>query len=311
MGKRMKLAVGFLFFLSVIAVGQNTPQNISPNGSLEPTKLFFQISHENGNQFYDIQVDTTTNFNSVLKREIVGGTDYLAVQNSIILTDSIKDLHYGKTYYWRSRSRSGADTSNWSSPLSFTTLYAPEIDNPINETAVSPSNFYVWTNHKRGNTEYIIETSQDIGFTYPIYYRAVSTVFMLNPDLDHNVAFGTKLNGMPASGEMYVRLKMYNDVDSSEWSPIVKVYLNEFLSVDNISIKAGNVFPNPSTGIISLKSEVAADKITVMDVNGKVVSRHDSVQNNQIDVHFLPDGIYLLRIQVGEGVIYRKVRILK
>ncbi len=74
------------------------------------------------------------------------------------------------------------------------------------------------------------------------------------------------------------------------------------LSVENPRSEiALNVFPNPSTGNITLESESPLQRISVFDAMGRLVFR-ESVQNktaHQLNLSHLPKGLYLLQISGG------------
>lgn len=82
-------------------------------------------------------------------------------------------------------------------------------------------------------------------------------------------------------------------------------------------IAAGNsiqatVYPNPSTGNFTVESS-STDKqtLTMYDINGKVVLTQTITGKTTIDVANLSAGIYNLNIVGNEGVVNKKVVIVK
>lgn len=292
-------------------IGQNVPTGISPVSSLEPTKVYFETFHQQGNGFYDVEVDTTSNFNSLYYRKVEGIVDYSAENTGVTILDSIDNLYYGKTYYWRTRSRSASDTSAWSAALEFTTLDEALFLAPAPNSTVPPSSFTVWASHKRGNKDYIIEASQNSGFTYPIYYRESSLAFLLNPNIEHNTTFATILNGMPLTGELFIRMMTKNDVDSSLWSQTVRVVIDESLSVEDYIKDVISVYPNPTNGILNISAHQSIQHLNVIDVNGKVVYSQVIDQEKSINLGSLPNGFYMISFQTDKGIKYQKIRIIK
>lgn len=65
------------------------------------------------------------------------------------------------------------------------------------------------------------------------------------------------------------------------------------------------VFPNPSNGIINIKSETDIQSISIMDFTGKVVLSKNQVST--IDIYSLETGIYFLEINTKERRYIRKV----
>lgn len=310
MGAMKNIFVGLILVLSIKVFGQTVPTNLSPINTLETTKVFFQFSHSSGNVYYDLEVDTSPNFNSTLLRTNVGTVDYSSTNNGSTITDSISNLHYGKQYYWRSRSRTVGGVSAWSSAVEFTTINAPQIIGPMNEATVAPSNFYVWSTHKEGNSEYIIEASVESGFNYPIYYRESSLVFVLNPTIEDGVVFSTKINGLPSSGVIYIRMMSKNEKDSSDWSETVKVYLAEDVGIPMLHEDSKILYPNPSNGILYFQENLQYDSFKVFDVNGKLIADYPTLNGmNHIDLSNVPAGLYFVQMKVGDVVLHQKIRI--
>lgn len=311
MGRVFKLIIGSFLVFCTSLVGQNQPTGLAPNASLEPTHIHFEIFHETGNGFYDIEVDTTTAFNSVYYRKVDGTVDNSALSTGSTIIDSIANLYYGKKYYWRTRSRSATDTSKWSSINTFTTVDTALFLAPAPDSEVAPNSFSVWASHDRGNQEYIIEVSQNSGFTYPIYYRQTSLTFLLNPNLPHGTSFSTILNGMPSSGELFIRMIAKNDVDSSAWSKTVRVEIDEGLSANELMKDVVSVYPNPTNGILNIESHQAIEQLDVMDVSGKVVFTKSISNEKSVNLSALPNGFYMIRFQASGGLKYQKIRIVK
>ena len=64
------------------------------------------------------------------------------------------------------------------------------------------------------------------------------------------------------------------------------------------------LYPNPSTGILTLESEKPIQRLTIFDALGKLVYQ-ENIQHQsqlQIDLSFLPKGLYLVKIE-GEGFV--------
>lgn len=314
MRRVLLLAVGLMCMMYSPVIGQNIPVTTAPNESIEPTEVIFEIFHQTGNSFYDIQVDTTTEFNSIYKREIIGTTDHISTPQGPFVEDTLDNLYFGKTYYWRSRSRDASTTSEWSTPKSFTTIDKPVIIAPTDMSTHDPTNLQVFMNYQGGTKDYIIEVSLSPGFTYPIYYRNSSGVLLVNPNITHGTQFTTLLNGMPNSGDVYIRTIMKNDLDSSRWSDTVQVHLEEpnSITTDDIIDNSVTVFPNPTNGIVRI-SDVSEDmqQIQVLDFNGRVVIDQSVNGEIQIDLSTLPSGLYTIKLISNTSSVVKKIRVVK
>ena len=86
-----------------------------------------------------------------------------------------------------------------------------------------------------------------------------------------------------------------NTVDTSNFSDIT------------VDLKARiKTYPNPSTNYISLSGLAESKNYVIYTMQGKEVARGTISNNNQIDVRFLSDGLYLLKLENLEMVKFIK-----
>lgn len=71
------------------------------------------------------------------------------------------------------------------------------------------------------------------------------------------------------------------------------------------------VFPNPSTGDITIRHQSAREisKITLMDLSGSILQAFSTDKSRELNIRIgqYPDAIYLLGIETGKQTIYKKV----
>ncbi|MDB4286154.1 T9SS type A sorting domain-containing protein [bacterium] len=101
-----------------------------------------------------------------------------------------------------------------------------------------------------------------------------------------------------------------NDV----WGYTVEGSFNSPTAVDNPVSENENIhlFPNPTTGRlkISFEKEIPARKIDLFDIYGmKVSTLFTRKPEAQLDISYLPEGIYFLSVQVGKG--YKTMKVIK
>jgi len=77
--------------------------------------------------------------------------------------------------------------------------------------------------------------------------------------------------------------------------------------IDNQGIM---VYPNPASDVIYInyspvEVRFIASQIKILDINGQLMNVH--VQNDQIDISDLPNGVYLLKIESSDGIFYEKL----
>ena len=104
----------------------------------------------------------------------------------------------------------------------------------------------------------------------------------------------------------YYRVLAVNNYDTSNYSNSISVMVGG--AVNETSLSSLKIYPNPVSSqlMISMENE-CMDACEIIDINGKTIARQ-TLDNNQatIDVSYLPAGIYILNIVVGERSINQK-----
>lgn len=99
-------------------------------------------------------------------------------------------------------------------------------------------------------------------------------------------------------GESYYRL-MIEEIDGNiTYSNVISV---SYKIEDDLII-----YPNPTKDILNINKNVS--EIEIYDELGMIINQY-SVVNNQILVNDLPKGLYLIKLLVDNGVVYRKILI--
>ena len=81
------------------------------------------------------------------------------------------------------------------------------------------------------------------------------------------------------------------------------IYKSGMVSITSLSenVTERSVYPNPTTGIVRIDGEKAIE-IQVLNALGQLVK---TVQNtNEVNLHGLPQGIYLLRVALEDGTVF-------
>ena len=163
-----------------------SPENQTTNASLSTT---LQWKNNKGSSKFILQVDTSTNFNSSSLREIIVASSI--TNNDSYKSNTLNDLRFGNTYYWRVRSVNEApDTSGWSDVWSFTVTSSVP-------TLVSPADGYVYPSTVKpllrleavtGASYYLFHWSEDPTFATYSSYTMSSSYTGLNVN---GLKFGT------------------------------------------------------------------------------------------------------------------------
>jgi hypothetical protein len=78
-------------------------------------------------------------------------------------------------------------------------------------------------------------------------------------------------------------------------------------SVDDNNVLDAQVYPNPTTGLLTISSAEAISGVEVYNVIGKRVLQVTNVVNNSVDVSSLSKGIYMLKIASGDSIATKKI----
>ncbi len=71
-----------------------------------------------------------------------------------------------------------------------------------------------------------------------------------------------------------------------------------------------SIYPNPNTtGHLSIDTQNQLLSIGITDMTGKVVLRSEVINDKTIDIHSLPSGMYIVKIQSNKGIEVKKLTI--
>jgi hypothetical protein len=147
---------------------------------------------------YEVQIDTTNNFNSSLLQTFsVGATSQTLTAN----------LNFGTTWYWRVRAFHQTDTTVWSAIWNFTTVDIVTLVAPANNTINQAANELLDWNPVGGISGYIVQTDTSSSFNSgQLLTISTGNTSQVNTS---NLLFGTRY---------YWRVKAFHTIDTSDWS---------------------------------------------------------------------------------------------
>ena len=94
---------------------------------------------------------------------------------------------------------------------------------------------------------------------------------------------------------------------------IVKTQVNIEKDIDTGTYKLSthglSLYPNPVNDILHIRAEKAVTAIRIYDINGTAVAQDMGENISEIKLAHLPAGIYMVRVETGEGV--NTMRIIK
>lgn len=225
-------------------------------------------------------------------------TTVVATTNPI----TISNLYYGQTYQVWVRAFCGADTySDWSEPISFSTLSCSPISNLTVTTVGTDNATLTWT-AEAGQTEWEISYGPE-GFS-----EGNGTVVNVSNTPTYQITgleSGIKYDA-------YVRAKCSEGFYSA-WSPKVT-----FTTIVGINTAEGNslnanLFPNPATKEATIAVEGVNGKVEIIvsDLNGRTLIQEETTCNGQfvksINVEQWAKGTYFVRIINNDAVAIQKL----
>ncbi len=135
-------------------------------------------------------------------------------------------------------------------------------------------------------------------------------VTMLYHTMEMMIIFASIFNGTTYGN---YALSYYGDDDNicltclnSTTGDILQIY-TEGLVATQIKTNSKNnlqIYPNPTNGIINIKTQEQVKKITISDITGKVILK---TTKTKIDFSKQKRGIYFLQIETNEGILTEKI----
>ncbi|MEZ4688083.1 MAG: T9SS type A sorting domain-containing protein [Bacteroidia bacterium] len=66
------------------------------------------------------------------------------------------------------------------------------------------------------------------------------------------------------------------------------------------------IFPNPAGERLFVKTELSLNRLTVSDLQGRIVLSQQGYEAGGIDLSALPEGVYLILLETGQGQIWKR-----
>jgi hypothetical protein len=172
------------------------------------------LAHD-GVDFYDVEIDTTLQFNSPAYK--TASKVFISASSANLDTEHFfDDLYFGFTYYWRVRARNAVDTCSWSTIWTINTRdFVTLVDPTDGQTNVNSSGVLLnWDAH-HGINIYQLQFDSVDTFNSP-FLATVNKNYLgtSNNSIDTQHATGT----LAANTTYYWRVRAINAVDTSAWT---------------------------------------------------------------------------------------------
>lgn len=99
----------------------------------------------------------------------------------------------------------------------------------------------------------------------------------------------------------------FTDASDPELAPVLNLKLGaSYASTENIEMSNSMIYPNPTTGLLTIKANNAVTDVFVTDITGRKVA-FTVIDANSIDISTLPEGIYMLNFVNNKEVHSKKI----
>lgn len=258
------------------------------SGAMADQKLTWSLM--NGVLEFDVQYDTTANFNSTELKTIFN------VFSPTNFANGIK-LLFNQKYYWRVRGVHDFDTSPWSSPWEFTTINQIPLYQPANgQPTASPIPTFRWKN-VTGISKYELQLDVNTNFTNPVTY---------NVNQGGNDSAFTVPAALVMNQTYYWRVRALHSKDTTDWSQVFNFVASNTGLAENASAMQLQVYPNPANNVLHIAgiNATTSNQVHILDMLGnRVYSQSQKVLQNgalTLDVSSLPAGIYFIHVENAE-----------
>ncbi len=302
------------------------PRHAGGAGTWDTTLWYFKILKNPilispGNNVINQSLDVTLKWNII--------TGILAYQYQIALDQNFTDivnasesdtivvkaefLRFGNSYYWRVRARHLTDTSDWSQTYHFSVNSTVILKSPAdNAQNIAFRPLLVWT-AQTGITGYQLELDSLNTFSNPIVnYKPKAS------DVNYQVTKSLK-----SLKTYYWRMRAFAGTgitaDTSAWSPVWSFTILNPTGIEENTIPAFALYPNPTSGKIFIRvdsKEVNTVQFTVFDLVGKKIFEKQlnfTVGQNveEINLDNIRKGVYIGHLTIGNTSVNQKIIVEK
>src|SRR5690606_37301246 len=110
-----------------------------------------------------------------------------------------------------------------------------------------------------------------------------------------------------APGTYTVTVKLSSECGDTTLTTTIQENLNTQQLHNKQPIK---IYPNPTKGVLHIQTDLKIENLALYTLMGQRLNIHP-IGSNQLDIHHLAAGVYILEVTQNEGKFYHKVELLK
>lgn len=104
----------------------------------------------------------------------------------------------------------------------------------------------------------------------------------------------------------------YTDANGCTNSATQPITVNACVGIAEHETNTVSIYPNPSTGLITIKSNSALNTVTVLNAIGEtVMTQQSNTSRIAVDLSAQPDGVYFIQVNNTNGTYFEKVVLQK
>ncbi|MBX2981535.1 MAG: T9SS type A sorting domain-containing protein [Flavobacteriales bacterium] len=216
-----------LAFWSTQAFSWSSPAHTTPsNGSSTWISTTVDWAAVAASEAYQLQVDTSVNFNSPLLLSVTQA--YISSSNGNSDTrHELNDLRFGTSYRWRVRAYVNGDTSAWSTPWTFTTRDFVNLTTPSDGSSTWTAVTMDWAPHS-GVSFYDAQLDTTVNFNSPVL-REVSHVYGNSSDGNYDTRWDQQ--DLYFGKTYHWRVRARSAVDTSSWGTVRTFDTRDFVNL--------------------------------------------------------------------------------
>ena len=213
---------------------------------------------------------------------------------------------YNTTYYWKVEAINGSGTSLPSPVFSFTTGSCTAIANPAATSGPMPAN---------AATNVPILTGGEVSFNWTAgdpNDLFVLTIGTANPPdvVFNNFENGSSLTGLATNTTYFWTVEAVNCFGRTA-GPVWSFTTDTTMSISDNDLANISVVPNPTSGVLNIKSSMAVEHVEFFNLLGQSVASFskNQIHDNSVDISEFVNGLYLAKITIGDKT--QTIRVIK
>ena len=228
--------------------------------------------------WYDTEYDTSASFNT---------SQYNYSSNDTISEMNTSNLLFGTTYFWRARAHNAADTSQWSSTWSFTTIDTITKSYPLNEAATVATQVTLDWDAVEGTNGYDVRVDTLPNYTsaFAIYLSPANSSQQL-----FNLYFGKKY---------YWAVRAFHDADTMVWTSNWAFTTADSVSLTSPSNNSVDAFPRTNLNWSTLNGSTGylVQYDTTSNFSSSVLKSDTTSQSNYFTANLFFNQNYYWRVK--------------